>query len=226
MRPLIALRVAACCIVALSCAPAALAQDGRTLTPEELGQIRSKASAVREPERPQALLLIAPRIAASLPVAGTPSGPSVGLGVEYVTPFLNRRLTIAAEGQWTALSVDHPSLPFINDAAFQARVRQTSVVLAAVLRTTGLGSGAEAYAGAGPGVFVTTVETTFGAGKRGDHDVRAGVAGLAGIDLYAGPGSVFFELHGQYAPSSMPTLGRSSSVPLSFGIGYRFVLPR
>jgi hypothetical protein len=225
--PLIALRAAASCILALAFASPALAQDGRTLTPEELAQIRSRAaSAVREPERPQALLLIAPRLSAALPVGGTPGGPSVGLGVEYVTPFLNRRLTIAAEGQWTPLSIDHLALPYLNDVAFQTRIRQTSVVLAAVLRTTGLGSGAEAYAGAGPGMFVTSVETTFGAGKRGEHDVRAGVAGLAGIDLYAGPGSIFLELHAQYAPSSLPTLGRSSTVPLSFGIGYRFAVPR
>jgi hypothetical protein len=95
-----------------------------------------------------------------------------------------------------------------------------------VLRTTGLGRGGEAYVGAGPGVFVTSVETAFGRGKRGEHDVRAGVAGFAGVDLYVGPGSIFFELHAQYAPSSLPALGRSSVVPLSFGIGYRFVLPR
>jgi hypothetical protein len=227
MRPVIAMRVGSWCVAWLACVSAALAQEEvRKLTPEELTQIRARANANRASERPQAALLIAPRMATALPVGGTQVGPSVGLGVEYVTPFLDRRLTLAAQGQWTALSYQHLALPFIDDAAFQTRVRQTSVALAAVLRTTGLGRGGEAYVGAGPGVFVTSVETAFGRGKRGENDVRLGVAGFAGIDLYVGPGSIFFELHAQYARSSLPALGRSSVVPLSLGIGYRFVLPR
>lgn len=225
MRALIALR-AACCALALASAQAGFAQEVKTLTPEELAQIRAKAKAEKPPERPQAALLIAPRISAALPVAGTPPGPSFGLDVEYVTPFLDRRLAIAVQGQWTALSFDHQPLPLLADTAFNARVRQTAGVLAAVLRTTGLGRGGEAYLGAGPGIFFTSVQTAFGSGKRGEHDLRAGVAGFAGVDLYAGPGSIFLEMHGQFAPSSLPALGRSSVVPLSFGIGYRFVVPR
>ncbi|GAC1601114.1 MAG: hypothetical protein NVS4B10_13010 [Myxococcales bacterium] len=220
---------AACCAVALASAPGALAgpEEGpRPLTPEELSQIRNRAKAGQAPERPQALLLIAPRISLAIPVAGTAPGPSAGLDIEYVTPFFNRRLAIAAQAQWTALSYQHQALPFVADTAFQTRVRQGAGIVAAVFRTTGLGKGGEAYAGAGPGIFATSVETAFGKGRRREHDLRAGLAGFAGVDLYAGPGSIFLEVNGQYAPSSLPALGRSSVVPLSFGVGYRFVVPR
>ena len=110
--------------------------------------------------------------------------------------------------------------------AHPAGRRELAGLVAIFLRLEEDGRNLAPYLGVGGGVFETIAVTHIGAGGPGrrEGDLRAGIAGLAGLDILAGPGSVLFEARVQYAPTLAPPLKGTTIGLFSAVAGYRFRL--
>ncbi len=183
--------------------------------------------------RPQLGLLFAPKVGFFKTTTALQGAFYAGGELGYLTPLLDRKLAIVAEGSWhkpTLIgTVADPQLA-AGTGSFGMTERQVAVLLSAVYRASGLfGSGPLAaltpYGGLGPGLYLHTVTTDAFGSRHVETQGTFGFQVLAGAEYTLGPGGVFFEVHYHVTQIDLRTTGAANVGGfLAASLGYRLVL--